>query len=671
MAPRAVEARSIVTIIIVVLFFYVMYIIITRQPLRNSDYDDDDDDDLVRFHKFFKATAVQQFLQKAEKIVQPIRASWSESTLFADLPNVWTDANVFGTACHRLISFAVSFVDSTSEHYNDSQISHNLHNALAQISSALPDPAPNLQTPWGPVADWYHFTITMPEVYMCVTAALSDTEYFESCAEYTVYILNLYLPTATTSMGWVRTAGNAMRMGVPYVYSQLLRGYSLDEIKREVGVHEILDIISFRPVPEGNGLHPDAIYIDHIDVRAYGYLINSFFTFNYYIAYFGENVLNVDGLRRSILNVSCPEGWANPAVMSRNGTMHSNVMGHFVQYLSPYKHVAHRSKVATILTRDYFGSVVGTTTRLAYYEADPTNNTHAPLWLMNRRIYNRAYNIINYTAATVPFESGVLLQNLNGPMIVPSTTSSTQSFRPEVGQTAIAYVDDLAIISHTKVKELNGLEFISCTLMYEHGMFQLYYDIKLNEDAIGANNARMVILSRPLTSNTPSFSSQLVNNSADGVEYQGVKCYRVPITNFNVPNLVIREVSNVVENVEQIISFEALYRGTASSSFKLTVLDGDDLRAFNTDSDSIYVTVNNTKVLFRYPYVCITRPLLFHINNANETPIPVDVVENAMITMNQTLDYVPIDCYIKDGFYVPNDIYSGCKFTLINSSKQL
>ncbi|AER41465.1 ODV-E66 [Epinotia aporema granulovirus] len=654
MAPQ--DVRSIATIIIVVLFFYVIYILITRRPQRG-------DGDLARFHTFFKDTAVQQFLQKAEKIVQPINAAWSESTLFSDLPTVWTDANVFGTACHRLISFAVTFVDPTSEHYNDIQIAHNLHNALVQISSRLPDPAPNLQAPWGPVADWYHFTITMPEVYMCVTAALSDTDYYESCADYTTHILGLYLPTATTSLGWIRGAGNAMRMGVPYVYSQLLRGYDLSEIENEPSVKEVLSIISFPLVAEGNGLHLDAVYIDHIDVRAYGYLINSFFTFNYYIAYFGSDVINVEGLTKSILKVSCPEGWANPAVLSRQGTMHSNVMGHFVDYMWPYTHVAHRSKIVTNLTPTYFGSLVGTTTRLAYYEADPVNNTHAPLWLMNRRIYSRKHGFTNYTTNTVPFESGVLLQNLNGPTVVPSTTTSTQSFRPLSAQTAIAVAgNNSAMISETRVNELNGLGFTSCTLMYDQGLFQFYYKMGINDGAIGTTNARMVVLSRPTTSNTPSFEVD-----ADGrYVYEGVTCSRVPVNNFNVPSLVVRTVNVGVDNVEQIISYEALYNREASSCFKLTVEDGDDLRAFNPENDTIYVTVNNAKTLFHYPYVSVTSSMVYGINNALETPIPVDVVAHAMNLMNQPLSYKPINCYIENGHYVLYEPYQQYSFSLRN-----
>ncbi|QOD39994.1 odv-e66 [Matsumuraeses phaseoli granulovirus] len=631
-------------------------------PDPESEEEEDEEvtyNELDKFHKFFKDTLSAQFSQKAEKVAFPTNV-WHSETVFVNM-QPFSNVSNFGTMCHVLIGYAVRFNNPNDVLYQDSELAQNLCNSLLMIDKHLPNPPPHQSAPWGAIADWYHFSITMPEVFMTITAVLSDTKYFDLCTDLTLRVFDLYLPTATSSLGWVRTAGNAMRMGVPYVYGQMLRGVSLMTIGEEASVQDVKDIIAFPFVEQGNGLHVDAIYVDHIDVRAYGYLINSYFTFNYYIYYFGSQVLNEVGLREAIIKVASPEGIVNPALMSRQGTLFSNVIGNFVDYPIGV-HTADYSGVLTKLSDKYFGSVVGAVRHLAYYEADPTNNTHAPLWAMNRRLWNRKKPVINYTSESVLFESGVLCQTPNGVFRLPSTTTSTQSFTPHTGVAQLCATENCgAMVVRNVITELNNLKFVSLTFYYEQGMYQLYYDMGVTSGSLGTTNGRIVMLSRDVTIETPDLpfgvQRENNNNSSEGTVYNGVACYRVPIENYlTIPSLNFRTQGNV-EIVEQVIRHEDLHNQTAVCSYKLNVEgETDHLKVVAVPIQSIpnnyyiYIFVNNVKVIcFNAIYLAILENKLLVISSSIN--VTLTLINTILETMDEETHQVePINCYLYDDF---------------------
>ncbi|ALR71648.1 occlusion-derived virus envelope protein [Anticarsia gemmatalis multiple nucleopolyhedrovirus] len=670
---------TLILVLVVVLFIF-LFASTSSNTINNKSYTTNNNeiisyttgvpvlygDELISFEQWSKDNMTSIFAKKAEKVANPTR-NWNPNTVFDNL-SPWTSAADFGTVCHTLIGYAVRYNNAADALYQSPELADNLIGGLRAVCERLPDPPPHQQAPWGPVADWYHFTITMPEVFMTLTIVLNNTWHYEEAATLTQYWLGLYLPTAVTSMGWYRTAGNAMRMGVPYVYSQLLRGYFLKQIAHEPSVQETLHTVAFPFVATGNGLHADSIYIDHVDVRAYGYLINSFFTFDYYTRLFGANAVNTEGLTRAIENVGSPEGVVVPGVMSRNGTLYSNVIGNFIDYPIAV-HSADLSKVLTKLSDTYYGAVVGVTTRLAYYEADPTNNTQAPLWTMTRRIWNRRAPIINYNANTLPFESGVILQSLNGILRVPSTTTSTQSFRPAVGNTALVKTRTAgAILINARFSEMNNLQFKSCTLFYDHGMFQLYYNIGVEPNSLNNVNGRVVVLNRDTSVNTNdlSFELQRVNNggSSEGTVFNGIVCHRVPITNLTVPSLTVRSPNSNVELIEQIISFQNMYTASAVACYKLNVEGySDALRAFRVNTDEIYVNTGaGVKALFAYPWLMIKEDTTVVFMSALEdTVIPFNVITNAFSAINEpSIMYTPNNCYYLhgNGFKLNNDSIS-------------
>ncbi|AAG27328.1 PxORF30 peptide [Plutella xylostella granulovirus] len=616
---------------------------------------------LHEFQLYFNETLPSAFKQKAEKIVNPTRA-FNTKTVFDNL-SPWTSAADFGTMCHTVIGYCVRYKTPSDQLYQDKTLAYNLLNSLKQISSHLPDPAPVQQPPWGSIAEWYHFTITMPEVYMTVTCVLYQTEYHQAAADLTVFWLGLYLPKATHSMGWVRTAGNAMRMGIPYVYSQLLRGVDIFTVSREPEVIDLLEILAFPEVSIGNGIHRDYIYIDHINVRAYGYLINSYFTFNYYTYFLGYDSINRLGLRKCILNVASPEGVVNPAVMSRNGTLYSNVIGHFEVY--PVQlHSADYSKVLTNLTDEYYGSVVGQTRRLAYYEADQTNYHHAPLWAMNKRLWNRKNPVINYNETTLRFESGILLQNLNGIMPVRSTTTSTQSFLPAIGETAIAKTPKFgATLIHAKFEELNDLEFKSCTVYYDKGMIQYYYDMQLPEDSVSIN-CRMVILPRNTTIITDDEDWANLS-SYNTATFNGVTCRHINVANLPGLSTFAYRSQVGVDTIEQIISRDSLFQGNGRSAYKLNVDEFVDSATLTYEQDMIIFRNGPLTALFDFPHLAVIDDKYFVYSHALENDYVTTGTLDYLLSVVNIISVIPDNCYLNNDRFIISDSNNGLELIFV------
>ncbi|ACF05339.1 ODV-E66 [Adoxophyes orana nucleopolyhedrovirus] len=614
------------------------------------------------FETYHNSTLPFVFSQKAEKILNPNR-QWDPVNGFVSL-RPWTNVEHFGTFCHTMIGYAVRYTDPSDSMFADPNLAANLITNLELLSKNLPDNPPHQNAPWGAIADWYHFSITMPEVYMTVTCCLKLTPYHYKAKQLTDIYLGKYLPTATFSLGWVRTAGNAMRMGVPYIYSELVRGRSFEEIYAQNSVQDVLKIIAFPYVKEGNGLHLDSIYIDHINVRAYGYLINSFFTFNYYMFCFGENVLNYEGLTKSILKVSCPEGIVNPSLMSRQVVLYSNVIGNFVEYkIASY--IAEHSKVLTKITKDYYGCAVGYTNRLAYYEADPTNFNHALIWAMNRRLWRRDKEIFYYFPQTLNFESGVLLLNLNGEWPVPSTTTSTESFVPTIGKSALLKNEDVAImLSYAKIKEFKDLEFKSFTLYYEGGMLQFYYDMRLPIDAININ-PRMVIMPRPQAiTDDPPWSTLSNYNTAT---FNGVTCRHFNVINQpGLSNFVLRTINNF-NIIEQIVSRSDLENGIGRSGYVLQTTNESMPTLFNTNGNRYYIKINDNNIEFDYPYVYMLYGEDYFVLSSVEedTELSVEIIQNLIAHFTRN-EFLPVNCVLINNSYVINTEDLHFKFRIIN-----
>lgn len=575
--------------------------------------------DIKKFETFYIQTLQPKFAQKAEKVANPTRQFSDDGNIFEGL-TPWISVPHFGTVLHTLIGYGVRFRNPADPLHLDPTLAANLNDAMYTITSHLPFPAPVNQAPWGIQAEWYHFSITMPECYQNTCIVLRG---FYNLNELVIRVFDEYLPLPTFALGWWRTAGNAMRMCLPYSYGQLLRDYTFNQIKSEEQVQYVLDLINFPLVEQGNGIHQDFAYFDHTDVRAYGYLINSFFTFDYYNFLFGAETVNMYNLYNSISLIGSSQGLANPAVLSRNGAHFSNVLGHFINYQDEIV-CGDFSKILTVRNDKYFGSVVGQAPEIAYYEADPTNNIHAPLWTMTRKIWVNSAPIITYRTLMVPFESGIILTNqLNGPQVIQTTGPSTSSFHPEFAYTALcSTINAGAMTMHAKFAALN-IEYHSHTLYHRLGMFHLYERVTNHNDSL-TSPARVIILTRDLTIQEP-FLEAGNNLTSNGVVSKHHNIVNWPAGG---PNFTLREVVNArMHLLEQTISLERLNNGSGFSCFSLLPEDNlsrDDTTCTYVAADEAFIINTNSSTIqcvIKFPVIVLrdNETGEITINNATST----------------------------------------------------
>ncbi|ABY65845.1 occlusion-derived virus envelope protein 66b [Orgyia leucostigma nucleopolyhedrovirus] len=618
--------------------------------------------DLKQFERYYLDTLIEKFLQKSEKIALPTTAFSGDENVFVNL-NPWTNVSHFGTFCHTMIGYGVRFRNPADSLYLNTDLAANLYAGIVQLFLHLPYPAPVNQAPWGAQADWYHFSITMPE---CVQNTCIVLRGFYDLDVLCVTILDYYLPAPTFSMGWRRTAGNAMRMCLPYCYGQLLRGNTFRQIAAEPEVQYVLNLVAFPLVHSGNGIHSDYAYFDHTDVRAYGYLINSYFTFSYYNFMFGDNTVNMANLYNSVALISNSRGLANPAVMARNGSHFSNVLGYFIEYTDGVVS-ADFSKILTIRNNRYFGSVVGQAPEIAYYEADPTNETHAPLWTMTRKIWANNGAIIRYRPDMLGIESGILLMiNLNGVVSIPTTTTSTSSFRPTIARTALCRTDNAGVMAmHVKLKELN-VEFHSYTLYHRYGMFHLYDKITALTPV--AFNPRCVVLTRDTQQDTGEAKWTTASNFKS---YNGVTAkHHNIVNNSGLSNFVLRNLDAIgMQAIEQIMSADAVNRGVGVACFSLLtqdVAEHDSTNVSRLDNNVLFVSTNQNSIqcVVAFPIVILkdseTRQVV--INNAANTSRGLHTLDYDVI--DQPLSYLSLTINNLNSNYITK---SETSFTFYNN----
>ncbi|AUV65334.1 ODV-E66A [Alphabaculovirus myunipunctae] len=623
-----------------------------------------DNRDLIAFENYYLDTLQDKFLQKAEKIMNPTRKfiddDDDDDNIFVGL-QPWNGAVDFGIALHTLIGYGVRFRNPNDVLYLDEGLAFRLNNAMYNIYSHLPIPAPTHSAPWGDRTDWYHFSITMPECFQNTCIVLRG---FYDLTKLTESLLYYYLPLPTLSMGWWRTAGNAMRMCLPYCYGQLLRGRSFREIGEETQVQYVLDLIRFPLVKAGNGIHYDYAYFDHTDVRAYGYLVNSYFTFSYYNYLFGADTVNMDNVYNSLSLIGSNQGVVNPALLSRTGSNFSAVLAHLIDF-EPGVFCGDFSKILTMRNDRYFGSVVGQAPDIAYYEADPNNSLHAPLWTMTRRIWSNSGRVLTYRS--VGLESGILLTtNLSGVVNIPTTGPSTSSFHPTIAHTALCATRNAgAMAMHVRFEELN-LEYHSLTLYHRYGMFHIYYHIKTLRPI--TNNARCVVLTRD-NQHEPKWTQASNMISSNGIT---AKHHNI-VNNSSLSNFDVRtfDAPLNLQTAEQIISAELVNRGAGVTCFSLLSQDvaaNDNTTVVRVpDTDIIVVTTNSNSIqcVVDFPIVVLrdneTRQLT--VNDATNISrvlhqLSVDKIVRALAVISMTVDDLILPAEVTrapNSFYHQND----------------
>jgi hypothetical protein len=663
----------IVLFIIVIVIIYYIYIDVPEynakrlQTLTRFNYNGGSGD-LHNFESFYTATLQRQFLMKAERVVVPTRQFVDNDNMFVGL-TPFSSAIDFGLALHTLISYTNVYVNPENALYMNAELWRNLQRCFYIVYNHMPKNPANHEAPWGNRTDWYHFSITLPEYIMnsCILFRHINPDFALLSNE----IINIYLPRANVSLGWTRTAGNLMRMGIPYVYNKLLEGNTVEELLRyDDSVAIALDNVRFDLVTSGDGINMDYVYIDHFDVKAYGYLINSYFTFNYYNNLFGEFV-RIDNVNASLSLIGNSLGVIIPSVLSRQGQNYSAVSINMLDYddYAMFNAGDFNKILNTTNNKYYVGGISGPVDHLAYYEADENNNNHAPLWAMCKRIWSKSQSrLITYRPDTLSLEGGVIMLNANGQVNVPTTGPSTSSFLPEYAETAITVTErSAAMYSRCKFKELH-IEYESLTVFHETGMFQFYYNV--GTDSNITLNSRCVILPRDLTqpTNDPEWTG-----ASNTMQFNGIVVQQHNVQNFaTTSNFSLQTINNTM-CVMQLTSLADMKekRGRFCYSMRPSQVPIPTINASIIDDVVVKVVINNSSMtILKYPYlmtVLTNRHVC--INNCRwkrsadgRYVLPIgDVIDLLAYTSSlniHNLSIVNTNIFMMDGAFVHNNPHS-------------
>ena len=623
----------------------------------NNKFDENtrNDDEMTcldLFERHYIDSLCVKFSQKVEKISKPTRQFNNYDDDDDDYNNIfvglrpWSNVSDFGTLLHTLIGYGARFRDVDDALYLDFELAHRLNNAMHAIYKRLPVPAPIQQTPWGSPDDWYHFSVTLPECFQHICIVLRG---FYDLTEITESFLYYYLPLPTLSMGWRRTGNHAIRMGLPYVYGQLLRGHTFKDILHEEHVQYVLKLIRFSPLTKvGEGIHYDYVHFDRGDVRSYKRLIDGYFTFSYYNYLFGHDTVNLNNVHKSLLLISNNRGLVNPALVSHTTRFESS-LSRIMDYPDGV-FAADFSKILTVRTDSYFGSLVGQTNDVAYYDADSTtvDGLHAPLWTMTRKIWSNRGRAAFEHGTQLCLESGIILtyDDENGGGVVNTAAANVSGFYPSLAYTAVcATANSGVMIMHARFDELN-IEFFSYTLYHRYGMFHLYDKIKSLKLS---NDARCVVLTR----NTAVEPKWMVD-TANALHANGVVAKHYNIINDvrALPDFNVKTIEELnLQYAEQIIDTDTINAGAGVACFGQLVQEAfnkDDTTIKRVDETHAYVINTNSNSIccvIDFPIVVLrddeTRQL--SINDATSVGkavhhLNVDKIKKALSIISLSVD---------------------------------
>ena len=170
----------------------------------------------------------------------------------------------------------------------------------------------------------------------------------------------------------------------------------------------------------------------------------------------------------------------------------------------------------------------------------------------------------------------------------------------------------------------------------------------------------MVVLARDvgIITDDPTFAEQrtLNGNSSEGTTYNGVVCWRVPITGFNIPSLTTR-VQGSVEIVEQVIHVDTLHSKQGVSSYKLNVAGAtDDLRVFLLDDVNVYAVVGGVRVLFAYPHLALREGDRLAVSTVHEdVRIPTAEIDRLKELIQESRSHTPLNCSVANDEYELHD----------------
>nr|WRQ96549.1 odv-e66b [Mamestra configurata nucleopolyhedrovirus A] len=613
-----VHALVIIAVLVIVALF--IRSSINTQNIRNNDIEsnhdkinndtNDDDgyqsDELKTFERYYINSLPVKFKQRNSRINHHELGSFidDDDAIIKGL-RPFVDAEDFSVLLHTLIAYSALLVENRNE-----ALAQRLVTALEIIGSKLPSTAPTQRLPWNfDEKYWYVFSVTLPECAMQLCIVLRS---YCDMDDIVVRIINQYLVEANFSMGWRRGTNYTIRMCVPYVYAQMLKGSTPSLLMRHRSVAGVLAEVAYELRDGGTGIRGDYVNFVDINVRNYSFLIDNYFVLDYYNALFGAGLVRFDNIHASINLIGNHMGIVHPAI----GHKSSSTIMPALSTIMAYAHgiyCADFSKIVTVRNENYCATLVCPVNGLAYYQANFDYRQHALPWTMTKRIWPNN-SLTNYNNASA-VESGVLLLiSDQGEERVPAddvllSPNTSMSFLPNPAFTAIAATDDCAAItSYSKFDALN-VEYYSYTVFHPTGMFQLYDRIKTLQ-AIDRNAACVVLVrdSRDTTSNSLMYDGMIA-------KHHNVINYK-QLVDFDAIN-----VRDNVSYVRQVIDKNEINSGVGIACYSLCT-QNDTSTTIVTRADStrylFKVVVGAIECVFDFPFVVVKNSKVRQvtINNA-------------------------------------------------------
>ncbi|AXU41658.1 ODV-E66 [Spodoptera eridania nucleopolyhedrovirus] len=616
---------------------------------ENYIYDDDyNDENVVNyldvFEKHYISSLPIKFLQKAEKIFKPTRQFSDDNNIFVGL-EPWLRVADFGTLLHTLIGYGVRFRDVNDALYLDFELAHRLYEAIYILYDYLPV--------WEDESV-HRFGVALFECLQNTCIVLRE---FYDLSDITESLLYYYLPSKILVRNSDDNHSAAVRMCLPYVYGQLLRGYSFDEIATEYQVRSVIEFlrVSFSLLTKvGSGIHYDYVYFDDTDVRLYDSLIGSYFTFGYYNFLFGPKTVDLNNVHKSIMLMGSNLAMANPALIFFSNL---EALAHIMDYPDGV-YAADFSKVLTIRNDLYFGSVVGQTVNVAYYKADDYGAAAAA---MTRKIWSKNQSSRDFNCG---LESGMLI--IDSDNNVFSTKSYNSNLYPSIASTAIATTASAGVmIMHARFEELN-LEFYSYTLYHRYGMFHLYDRIRSLRNI--DDDVRCVVLTRDTR-----FEPKWMVASANTLHANGVvaKHHNIIVNNNNnIPNFKVKTFDNLnLQSAEQIVGGDLVNAGVGVACFSLLAqeaLGKDDTVVESVpETNAFIITANSIRCVVDFPIVILrddeTREITINDATSVSTTIHrlnVDRIRRPLSLMSLSVDNLKLSSDVErdhdDRFVIRN-----------------
>ncbi|AAF33587.1 ORF57 odv-e66 [Spodoptera exigua multiple nucleopolyhedrovirus] len=665
---------------------YFYYYCFNNNECHNDDDDNDNDNDyynnnvsshLDAFEEYYIRTLANKFSQKSVKIYKPTR-QFSHNYDYDDVDDnifvglePWQRLSDFVTLLHTLIGYGVRFRDVDDSLYLDAKLAYALNKAILIIYDHL--------LTWN---DWFGGDDDDSGGGIALFECLQNTcivlRGFYDLTNVTESLLYNYL---LMSFDNNKKLSVVARTCLPYVYGQLLRGHTFDDIVREDRVRYAMEKISNRLVKVGNkGIRYDYVNFDDFDVRAYDVLIDSYFVFDYYNFMFGSNTINLDNVHRSLMLIANNRGIVNPLLVVSN-TDYSEALSRIMDYPDGV-YAADFNKILTIRNDSYFGSIVGQTFDVAYH-SNKTTGVMPCVSAMTRKIWpnhsqrqehhyhHHHHHHTIKTSQSLGLESGVLLfvddNNVNYDdddyddtlhFVSKTKSGNSNNLYPSLAFTAIATTTNAGVmIMHARFEELN-LEFYSYTLYHRHGMFHLYDKIKslknYKNNGSSNGNAKCVVLVRDTR-----LEPKWMTVSANTFQSNGVFAKHHNIVNDkDLPNFQVQTFDKFnLQTVEQHIDADLVNAGAGVACFSLlTRNDGDD----NTvvvrvpDTNIIIITTNTICCIIDFPVVVLrdddTRQIT--INDATNISrtihhLSLDKITKPLSLMSMSVDNLKFSQRIK------------------------